>query len=169
MEQWLAAALGFLKAHADLAGPGLCFLSFASALFLVGVMVPLTATMLGAGAAVALDQWQPSTALWAMGGLIAGSLVSYELGRRLPESSRIAVAKRAPRWFAAADQMIGRYGAASVVVSRFLGPPATVPFLAGYLGLSRPQFLIGAAISTLWVPTVMAIGYAAALGTLRWT
>lgn len=166
IDQWATAFSEFSAAHADLAGPGLFLIAFASALFLVGVLVPVTASMLAAGAAVALGQWPPSTALWAMAGLSAGSVLSYECGRLAPERSRVRLAKAAPRTFAVADELVRRYGAASVVVSRFIGPPATIPFIAGYLGLSRVRFLIATMIAALWAPAVMAIGYAIASGAL---
>lgn len=167
MDMSLSGLLNFLDAHAAWAGPVLCLVSFSSALFLIGVFVPVTASLLAAGSAVALEQWHPTIAIWAMIGITVGTIVSYELGRCLPAGSKAAITKRAPRAFAVAEKAIGRYGASSIVLTRFTGPPATLPFIAGYLGLARDRFLASAVIAALWVPVVMSIGYAATVGVLH--
>jgi membrane protein DedA with SNARE-associated domain len=162
LEGALPALGATLQAHAHHAGPAIALVSFGSGLAMIGIFVPTTTALLAAGGAVALGQWSPTTALWGMAGLIAGSLLSYEAGRRSPDRWADAAASKAPRLFAAGRRIIERHGAASVILSRFIGPPATVPYLAGCLGMRRPTFIGAVSVASLWVPGVMTIGYLAA-------
>jgi membrane protein DedA with SNARE-associated domain len=99
----------------------------------------------------------------------AGDNLGYWLGRRF---GRAAI-ERYGHWllltpdrFAAVQRFIARYGAAGVVVARFL---AGIRFLAGPVagatGLPAPKFvvsnLLGAAV---FVPAVVGVGYGVGAG-----
>lgn len=158
------ALMSFIETHPAWAGLVLGVLSFIEGLVLVGVMVPLMALLIAVGAALALGRWSPSALVWSAAGVSLGNLVSYELGRRLPQTSREALAARAPRLFAAGATLFASHGAFALVVARFVGPPASAPFLAGYLGLNRKRFYGALAVCALWVPMAAAIGYLPAKG-----
>lgn len=158
------ALLNFIGAHPAWAGLALGVLSFIEGLVLVGIMVPLMALLIAVGAAIALGRWSPSALVWSLCGVSLGNMLSYELGRRLPQKSRDALAARAPRLFAAGTTLFAAHGAFALVVARFVGPPASAPFLAGYLGLSRKRFFAALAVCALWVPMAAAIGYLPAKG-----
>ena len=65
-----------------------------------------------------------------------------------------------------AQILFERHGALSIVVARYLGPPATVtPFLAGASGLSWDRFAAANALASLSWPFAMAtVGYVGAVG-----
>jgi membrane protein DedA with SNARE-associated domain len=160
------ALLNFIEAHPAWAGLVVGLLSLIEGTVLIGLLVPLSALLIAIGAAVAFGRWSPWALVWSLAGVSLGNVFSYELGRHLPQSSRDALAARAPRLFAAGTTLFAAHGAFALVVARFVGPPASAPFLAGYLGLSRHRFLGALVICALWVPTAAAFGYVPAKGLI---
>ncbi len=169
MDHRTGVLMTFLEAHAAVAGPVVGLLSLIEGIVLIGAFVPLSALLVASGAAIAVGRWSPDILAWSVIGVSLGNLMSYELGRRLPEPSRQALAARAPKVFARARRLFAANGAGAVVFARFVGPPASAPFLAGYLGLSRPRFVAALAVSALWVPTAVALGYLPAKGLSKAT
>lgn len=139
--------------------------AFCEALVVVGVFVPLTPLLVAIGAGIAAGKISPSILAWAMAGAMAGNLASYGMGRGLGASKRSP-----PRLPAAAvrtvENLFRRHGALAVVLSRYLGPPATItPFLAGWSGLAMGRFMVASLVASLtWPPAMALIGYAGVLG-----
>lgn len=154
----LEKALVLVKVGAPWVGPALACATFAEAMVVVGVFIPVTPFLVLAGAAMGLGALNPATLAWASAGAFLGNAVSYRLGR----TARVGgLAARLPaRARAAAEALFARHGAAAIIIARFLGPPATVaPFLAGWSGLPWGRFLIASlAASLAWPPAMMGAG-----------
>ena len=62
---------------------------------------------------------------------------------------------------ARAQTVLDRFGAAAIILSRFLGVTASVaPFLAGWSNLGRRKFwAANLAVCLVWPPAMAAIGY----------
>ena len=160
LHETVARGLEFLKTHQTLAGPLLCLLGAFETLPLVGAFAPLTASLIAVGAAIASRVFDPWLLLWIMAGCAIGNGASYEAGvfarRRgwatgwIPGKARIA-----------AERLFDRFGAAAIILSRFLGVTASVaPFLAGWSNLGRRKFwAANVAVCAVWPPAMAAIGY----------
>ena len=147
--------------------PGLVLaaMAFCEALVVIGLFVPLTPLLVAIGAGIAVGTLHPCLLAWAVVGAAAGSLASFMLGRWL--SARNLAPPRLPdKVRALAERLFERHGALSIVIARYLGPPATVaPFLAGWSGLGMGRFLAANALASLSWPVAMAmVGYVGAVG-----
>jgi membrane protein DedA with SNARE-associated domain len=143
----------------------LATIAFCEALVVIGIFVPLTPLLVAIGAGIGVGTLHPSILAWAIAGAGVGNLASFVLGRwlnarnvappRLPDKARVL-----------AERLFERHGAISIVVARYVGPPATVvPFLAGWSGLSLGRFLAANALASLSWPVAMAmVGYVGAVG-----
>ena len=160
MHETVAGGLEFLKIHQTLAGPLLCLLGAFETLPLVGAFAPLTASLVAVGAAIAGRVFDPWLLLWIMAGCAIGNGVSYEAGvyarRRDWATTWIPARARA-----ASERLFDRFGAAAIILSRFLGVTASVaPFLAGWSNLGRRKFwAANLAVCLVWPPAMAAIGY----------
>ncbi len=161
--------LEFLKTHQALAGPLLCLLGAFETLPLVGAFAPLTASLIAIGAAIAGRVFDPWLLLWIMAGCALGNGVSYEAGvfvrRRGLATTWIPAKART-----AMESLFERYGAAAIILSRFLGVTASVaPFLAGWSSLGRARFwAANLTVCLIWPPAMAALGYAGLTAVARW-
>jgi membrane protein DedA with SNARE-associated domain len=127
------------------------------------VLVPATAVLIVVGGLVGagfLDPWP--IILGAATGASIGDAISYYAGARVGRGAlqrrpfdryREAVART--RLF------FRRYGFFAVFLGRFFGPiQATVPFVAGILGMSPRRFQVANVVSALlWAPLVLSPGW----------
>jgi membrane protein DedA with SNARE-associated domain len=147
--------------------PGLLLaaMAFCEALVVIGIFVPLTPLLVAIGAAIAVGTLHPSILAWAIAGAAVGNLASFVLGRWL-NARNLAPPRLPAKAHALAERLFERHGALSIVVARYLGPPATVvPFLAGWSGLGMGRFLAANALASLSWPVAMAmVGYVGAVG-----
>ena len=169
MPDAVARGLEFLKTHQALAGPLLCLLGAFETLPLVGAFAPLTASLIAVGAAIAGRVFDPWLLAWIMAGCAIGNGASYEAGvsarRRGLATTWIPARARA-----ATDRLFARYGAAAIILSRFLGVTASVaPFLAGWSTLGRTRFwAANLTVCLIWPPAMAALGYAGLTAVGRW-
>ncbi|PVM83412.1 DedA family protein [Caulobacter endophyticus] len=143
-------------------------MAFCEAIVLIGLFVPLTPLLLALGGGIAAGAFAPEILVWAVLGAFLGNLASYCLGQRLKAKKR-GLPRLPSRVVERVELLFERHGAAAIVLSRYLGPPATIaPFLAGWSGLSWTRFLLANLVASLtWPPAMALIGYAATLGW-RW-
>ncbi len=156
MNEALARGLRFLESHQLWAGPLLGVLAAFESLAVIGAFAPLTASLLLVGAAVGAGIFRPAVLIWIMAGCALGNGASYEAG---------ALARRRglqAKWLPArardaAEGLFRRYGASTVFIARFMGPPASVaPFLAGWTALARSRFWVANALTCVVWPAVVA-------------
>ena len=160
MHEIVARGLEFLKTHQTLAGPLLCALGAFETLPLVGAFAPLTASLIGVGAAIAGRVFDPWLLAWIMAGCALGNGASYEAGvlARRRDWATTWIPAKARR---ASERLFDRFGAAAIILSRFLGVTASVaPFLAGWSNLGRGRFwAANLAVCLVWPPAMAAVGY----------
>jgi len=97
-------------------------LTLLEALLLVGLLIPIVAVMVMAGALIAQGVLNPAEAiLWCSAGAIVGDAISYLLGRGLG-ARRLATGLLAGhrRLFARARLISRRHGVIAIAVARFM-------------------------------------------------
>ena len=152
MNQIIAALLDFLAIHPWLA-LGIVFLvAFGEALLIVGLFVPSTPVILGAGALIGMGKLAFFPMLvCAAAGAIAGDALSFWIGRVGKQRIRTAwpfrnyasLMKRGDAFFAL-------HGGKSIFIVRFVPlVKAVVPTIAGMAGMSPARFAIFNVVSAI--------------------
>ncbi|OZI19333.1 hypothetical protein CAL26_17005 [Bordetella genomosp. 9] len=163
MDQFVDHIRSFIETNQEWAGPVTALLTMAESVVILGLFVPATALMLITGGLVGSGSLDGATILiWGIAGAIVGDAFSYWLGRgvgprvlrRWPLSNHRPAVARARLFFS-------RYGFASVLAGRFMGPiRSTIPTVAGVMGMSHARFQTANILSAaLWVPAMLAPGY----------
>ncbi len=168
MESLIADVGGFIAANQFWAGPILGLIVFGESLAVVGLLIPATALMLITGGLIGAGTLNLVMVLaWSVGGAILGDATSYVFGRWMGPS----VVQRWPlrkhrHSVARARLFFRRFGMASIFFGRFLGPiRSTIPLVAGTMLMSHRKFQVANISSAIvWVPAMLAPGYATARG-----
>ena len=142
MGPWLDSVTGWLAAAVFIVACVEC-------LAIAGLIVPGTvllfavAVLAGSGA-LSLSE----TLLLGFLGGILGDVISYFLGRHFHQNiRRLPGLRHHPEWMAGAETYFQRYGIASLLVGRFIGPlRPMLPMVAGMCDMPFPRF---AAVSLL--------------------
>lgn len=168
MDAYLDRISQFIQANHDWAGPITFLLTLGESLILVGLFIPATALMLLTGGLIGAGTLSPWTVLaWGIAGAVVGDALSYWAGRwlgpgllrRWPFNTQRSAVARARLFFK-------RYGFASVLIGRFLGPVrSTIPTVAGIMGMGQVRFQLANTLSALvWLPLMLAPGFFTARG-----
>ncbi|QCB44168.1 DedA family protein [Sphingomonas sp. PAMC26645] len=158
--------MAFIVRHALWAGPVMGVLAFCESLAVVGLFIPATALMMAVGGMIATGLLSPWPIVsCAIIGAVLGDWLSFVIGRSIgPSALRRWPLNRHRHAAARARLFFRRYGMASILFGRFLGPiRATVPLVAGLIGMPLRSFQIANITSALiWVPALLAPGFLAA-------
>jgi len=173
MDEYITQIGQFIEANQAWAGPITFLLTLGESMVLLGLFIPATALMLLTGGLIgsgALAPWGVIT--WGIAGAIVGDALSYYLGRWAgPGVLRRWPLKQQRTGVARARLFFYRYGFASVLIGRFLGPiRSTIPTVAGVMGMAHGRFQLANVLSAvLWMPLMLAPGYitARSLGTAQ--
>ncbi|ARP94621.1 DedA family protein [Bordetella genomosp. 13] len=168
MDHYIDQIGAFIQTHQEWAGPITFLLTLGESLLVVGLFIPATALLLLTGGLIGSGTLNPWSILaWGVVGAVVGDAISYGIGRwlgpgvlrRWPLSRQRANVARARLFF-------WRYGFASVVLGRFLGPlRSTVPTVAGVMRMHHLRFQAANVLSAvLWLPLMLAPGYLTARG-----
>ena len=164
MTDLLQQLIAWIGQHPNTAGVVVCLIAAAESFAIVGLFVPGALMMFAAGALIAggaLAFWP--IAAWAVLGAVLGDGVSYWLGRRYGEgiTGRWPLRGRA-EWVERGKRFMGRHGAKSVLLGRFVGPVRPViPLVAGIMGMRPAAFFITNVLSALaWAPAYLLPGMA---------
>ncbi|WP_439887405.1 bifunctional DedA family/phosphatase PAP2 family protein [Pseudomonas sp. MBLB4123] len=157
MMAWLDNLTAWLAGHPQWLGLAVFLIACIECLAIAGIIVPGTvllfavAVLAGNGA---LGLWQ-TLALAFCGGLL-GDALSYAAGRYFHQDiRRLPGLRQHPQWLAGAENYFQRYGVASLLVGRFIGPlRPMLPMVAGMFNMPAGRF---AAVSL-----VAAAGWAVA-------
>jgi len=173
MDTYLEKIGQFIQANHDWAGPITFLLTLGESLIVLGLFIPATALMLLTGGLIGAGTLSPWNVLaWGIAGAVVGDALSYGLGRwlgpgllrRWPFSTQRTAVARARLFFY-------RYGFASVLIGRFLGPiRSTIPAVAGIMGMSQARFQLANVVSALvWLPLMLVPGFltARSVGALQ--
>ncbi len=159
---WGQSVLDVIEANADWAGPITFALAFGESMVLLGLILPATVVLAGAGVLVGLgvlDFW--TLVFWGAPGAALGDAVSFWLGRRCgPFMLGLWPMNRRPELVEQGQRFFLRHGGKSVFIGRFFGPlRAMVPLIAGMMGMRNAPFqLANGASAILWIIGILAPG-----------
>ena len=164
MTAWLETATQWLGHHPEWLALAIVLIACIECLAIVGILVPGTllmfavAVLAGSGA---LTLWE--TLLLAYAGGLLGDALSYAIGRYFHRDiRRLPVLRHNPQWLSSAEGYFQRYGVASLLIGRYIGPlRPMLPMVAGALSMPPLRF---AAVSMLaaagWAVAYMLPGWA---------
>lgn len=136
--------LDYFALHPQWALAFIFFIAFGEALLVIGLVVPSTAVLVGAGALVGtgkLDFWPVMMATTL--GCILGDQVSYWAGRFFGERLKTMWPLSAyPHLVAKGEEYVRLHGGKSIALGRFVpGIKAVVPGIVGMFGMGQVFFL----------------------------
>jgi undecaprenyl-diphosphatase len=136
--------LDYFSAHPSWAIVVIFLIAFGEALLIIGLFVPSTVVLVGAGTLVGtghLDFWAVFIATAV--GAIAGDQVSYWAGRLFGDRLKLYwPLSRYPALVAKGEDFVRSHGGKSIAIGRFVpGVKAVVPGIVGMLGMNQPFFV----------------------------
>lgn len=144
MEQWLDGLTGWLGANPQWLGVAIFLVACIECLAIAGIIVPGTvllfavAVLAGSGV-LGLGE---TLLLGFLGGLL-GDALSYMIGKHFHQNiRRLPVLRHHPEWIGSAETYFKRYGIASLLVGRFIGPlRPMLPMVAGMFDMPLLRFI----------------------------
>lgn len=164
MSQWLDSLTLWLSANPEWLGLAILLIACVECLAIAGIIVPGTillfavAVLAGNGA---LPLWE--TLLLAYVGGLLGDALSYAIGRYFQQDiRRLPILRNHPQWLSAAERYFQRYGVASLLVGRYIGPlRPMLPMVAGMLNMPLPRFIAVSLLAAAgWAVAYMLPGWA---------
>ncbi|MBI6619533.1 MULTISPECIES: bifunctional DedA family/phosphatase PAP2 family protein [Pseudomonas] len=164
MGPWLDSITGWLTVNPQWLAVAVFVVACVECLAIAGLIVPGTvllfaiAVLAGSGA-LSLGE---TLLLGLLGGLL-GDLVSYFLGRHFHQNiRRLPGLRHHPEWMSAAESYFQRYGIASLLVGRFIGPlRPMLPMVAGMCDMPFPRFAIVSVVAAAgWTVAYLLPGWA---------
>jgi undecaprenyl-diphosphatase len=144
MGQWLDSLTGWLSANPQWLGLAIFVVACVECLAIAGIIVPGTvllfavAVLAGSGAFTLGE----TLLLGFLGGLL-GDALSYTIGKYFHQNiRRLPLLRHHPEWIGSAEAYFQRYGIASLLVGRFIGPlRPMLPMVAGMFDMPLPRFI----------------------------
>lgn len=144
MGPWLDSVTGWLAGNPQWLAAAVFIVAFVECLAIAGLVVPGTvllfavAVLAGSGA-LSLSE----TLLLGFVAGVLGDIVSYFIGRHFHQNiRRLPGLRHHPEWIAGAEAYFHRYGIASLLVGRFIGPlRPMLPMVAGMFDMPFPRFV----------------------------
>ncbi len=146
--------LDFFALHPFWALAVIFFVAMGEALLVIGLFIPSTAVLIGAGALVGsgkLGFWPVMIA--TLVGCVIGDQISYWAGRFYGDKLRLLwPLKNYPHLLAKGEVFVRQHGGKSIALGRFVpGVKAVVPGIAGMFGMSQTYFLaVNVSSGILW-------------------
>ncbi|NIF17953.1 bifunctional DedA family/phosphatase PAP2 family protein [Pantoea sp. Cy-639] len=144
MGQWLDSLTAWLGANPQWLGLAILVIACIECLAIAGIIVPGTVLLfavavLAGNGALGLGE---TLLLGFLGGLL-GDALSYAVGRHFHQNiRRLPLLRSHPQWIGSAETYFQRYGIASLLVGRFIGPlRPMLPMVAGMLDMPLPRFI----------------------------
>jgi undecaprenyl-diphosphatase len=138
-------------------------IAFAESMIILGILVPGLPFMLMLGGLIAtnvLDAWL--VIFWCIVGAVVGDGLSFWIGKhyRYRILNMWPLSKH-PDWVMHGEDFFTRWGGVSILIGRFFGPlRATIPALAGILGMTQKKFTAWNVVSAIiWAPAYLAPGF----------
>lgn len=164
MSEWFAALSHWLAANPQWLGLTLFLVACLECLAVAGILIPGTVLLFALGVlagsgALGLGE----TLLLAYAGGLLGDLLSYGLGRRFHQGiRRLPVLRDHPEWLGGAESYFQRYGVASLLVGRYIGPlRPMLPLVAGMLDMPFVRFaLVSLLAAAGWALAYILPGWA---------
>jgi membrane protein DedA with SNARE-associated domain/membrane-associated phospholipid phosphatase len=175
MTAWVQGLVDLLAQNPSLAGVIIFFVAMTEALFVIGLVIPSTVVLVGAGTLVGLGKLQfwPVFLLTVLGA-VAGDAISYWFGHVYKGHIKsMWPFSRYPEAIAKGEIFFGKHGGKSVFIGRFVpGVKAVVPGIAGMMGMDAWHFtLINVTSAFAWAaahlfPAMLAGAALTVLGTI---
>jgi undecaprenyl-diphosphatase len=164
MGPWLDSLTGWLTANPQWLAAAVFIVACIECLAIAGLIVPGTVllfaiSVLAGSGALSLGE---TLLLGLLGGLL-GDVVSYLLGRRFHQNiRRLPGLRHHPEWISGAEAYFQRYGIASLLVGRFIGPlRPMLPMVAGMFDMSFPRFIAVSVLAAAgWTVAYLLPGWA---------
>ncbi|UZS67086.1 bifunctional DedA family/phosphatase PAP2 family protein [Pseudomonas syringae] len=165
MGDLLNGMTGWLTANPSWVAVAIFLVAFIECVAIVGIVVPGTVIMF-AIAALAGSGILPLSEVLLLGflGGLLGDAVSYFVGRRFHQNIRQLPGLRThPEWMEGAEKYFHRYGIASLLVGRFIGPlRPMLPMIAGMCDMPLPRFVAVSVLAAAgWSIAYLVPGWAA--------
>ncbi|MBD9427433.1 bifunctional DedA family/phosphatase PAP2 family protein [Pseudomonas sp. PDM15] len=145
MSEWFATLSHWLEANPEWLGLTIFLAACLECLAVAGILIPgtvllFTLSVLAGSGALGLSE----TLLLAYAGGLLGDAISYGLGRRFHQGIRgLPVLRDHPEWLNGAEHYFQRYGVASLLVGRYIGPlRPMLPLVAGMLDMPVVRFFL---------------------------
>ncbi|MDP3815951.1 bifunctional DedA family/phosphatase PAP2 family protein [Pseudomonas sp.] len=164
MSQWLDSLTLWLSANPQWLGLAIFLIACIECLAIAGIIVPGTIILFAVGVLAgngALTLWE-TLALAYFGGLL-GDALSYTAGRYFHQDiRRLPGLRQHPQWLAAAENYFQRFGVASLLVGRYIGPlRPMLPMVAGMLNMPLGRFIAVSMLAAAgWAIAYMLPGWA---------
>lgn len=143
MGSWLDSITAWLTLNPSWLGAAIFLVSCLECLAIAGIIIPGTVALFAIAALAGSGILPLSEALLLgfLGGLL-GDFVSYFLGRRFHQKiRRLPGLRHHPEWMTGAETYFQRYGIASLLVGRFIGPlRPMLPMVAGMFDMPFVRF-----------------------------
>jgi undecaprenyl-diphosphatase len=137
-------------------------IAFAESMVIIGIIIPGLPLMLMLGGLIATGVLSPvEVVFWCIIGAVVGDGLSFWIGQRYKyHVLELWPLSRHPEWVTRGESFFEKWGGVSILFGRFFGPlRATVPVLAGILGMNRLRFTAWNALSAIiWAPAYLAPG-----------
>ncbi|KFX67541.1 phosphoesterase [Pseudomonas taeanensis MS-3] len=164
MSQWLDSLTTWLSSNPQWLGFAVFLIACTECLAIVGIIIPGTfllfaVAVLAGNGALSLGE---TLALAYCGGLL-GDALSYATGRYFHQDiRRLPGLRHHPQWLAGAEIYFQRYGVASLLVGRFIGPlRPMLPMVAGMLNMPVGRFIAVSLLAAAgWVIAYLLPGWA---------
>lgn len=145
MLDYIQPYLDYFSAHPGWAIAIIFLIAMGEALLIIGLFVPSTAVLVGAGILVGtgnLEFWPVFIATTL--GAIIGDQISYWAGRMFGERLKtLWPLNRYPQLVAKGEDFVRQHGGKSIAIGRFVpGVKAVVPGIVGMFGMNQLFFLI---------------------------
>lgn len=164
MSQWFDQVTAWLSANPEWLALAIFLIACIECLAIAGIVVPGVALLFAVGVMAgsgALELWQ--TLLLAYVGGLVGDMISYGLGRRFHQNiRRLPLLRDHPEWISGAENYFQRYGVASLLVGRYIGPlRPMLPMVAGMLDMPFPRFIAVSMLAAAgWAVAYLVPGWA---------
>jgi membrane protein DedA with SNARE-associated domain len=136
--------LDYFSANPEWAIAVIFLIAFGEALLIIGLFVPSTAVLVGAGMLVGTGNLPFWPVFWATAiGAILGDQLSYWVGRFFGERLKTMwPLNKYPALMVRGEDFVRLHGGKSIAIGRFVpGVKAVVPGIVGMLRMSQPYFL----------------------------
>ena len=144
MGPWLDSLTGWLTSNPQWLGLAIFLVACIECLAIAGIIVPGTVLLFAIAVLAGSGTFSlgETLLLGFLGGML-GDAISYTLGRRFHQNiRRLPLLRHHPEWIGSAETYFQRYGIASLLVGRFIGPlRPMLPMVAGMFDMPLPRFI----------------------------
>lgn len=138
-------------------------IAFVESMVILGIIIPGLPFMLMLGSLIATGVLSPFVVIfWCIVGAIVGDGLSFWIGQCYKyHVLELWPLSKHPEWVTQGETFFEKWGGVSILMGRFFGPlRATVPVLAGILGMNRGRFTAWNALSAMiWAPAYLSPGF----------